>query len=471
MAFWLILGLLLAAVFLGAVFRGRILVATGLDVQGGAATISPTLFPLPTTPVPEPEEGLPGMALPVAGGITPDRKALEAKISALDTKLLVEAQDEDDKNKKPKKATRAYQVIDVASGKVVGASKSGALLIPASNTKTLTVVAAMNIFQGDETFATTVVQPEPGRIVLVGGGDAQLVSAKPKRGTYPRNASTQELAELTAAALTQAGIDKVTLGYDASLFEDSGWADTWPGNYRDQVTQLSALWVDEGRTNGGRSRTAALDAATIFAEQLGKEGITVSGKPTEEKGSGEELARVESTPVHVQVEQAMQRSNNSFTEVLGFQLALATGHPATFDGSVAAIEEQLTELGIWDDGAELHDASGLSRQNKVSAAMLTQAMAHIVQSPRLSVILEGLPVAGVTGTLATRFDDDTSRGARGVARAKTGTLSLVATLSGTTTTDDGAVLAYAFMVNGAPNGWAAKVWTDQAVGAITACGC
>ena len=57
------------------------------------------------------------------------------------------------------------------------------------------------------------------------------------------------------------------------------------------------------------------------------------------------------------------------------------------------------------------------------------------------------------------------------ARAKTGTLSLVATLSGTTTTDDGVVLAYAFMVNGAPNGWAAKVWTDQAVGAITACGC
>ena len=42
---------------------------------------------------------------------------------------------------------------------------------------------------------------------------------------------------------------------------------------------------------------------------------------------------------------------------LGFQLALATGHPSTFAGSVAAIEEQLTALGLWDDGAVLFDGT------------------------------------------------------------------------------------------------------------------
>lgn len=463
LAFWLILGVVLVLGVLGVSFRGPILVAAGLDVQGGSPTISPTLFAPPPAPTAEPEAGLPGAVQRVSDGFAPDRQALEARVAALDTSLLVGHEDGP--------VMLAYEVIDVSSGDVVGASNPDALLIPASNTKTLTAAAVMNVFDGDETFATTVVQPTPGQIVLVGGGDGQLVSVMPDPASYPCNASTQELARATAAALKEEGQTQVSLGYDASLFEDQGWAASWPPNYRDQVTQLSALWVDEGRIDGARSRTAALDTARVFAAQLAAEGITVTGEPLPAEGVGQEVARVESTPVHVQVEQAMQRSNNSFTEVLGFQLALATGHPATFEGSVAAIQEQLVSLGIWSDGAVLHDASGLSRQNLVTAEMLTQAMAHIVAEPRLSVVLDGLPVAGVTGTLATRFDDDISRPARGVARAKTGTLSFVSTLSGTTTTSDGAVLAYAFMVNGVPNGWAARVWTDQAVGAISACGC
>lgn len=462
-AFGLILGTLLVLGFLAVAFRGPLLVATGLDVQGGAPTISPTLFPPPSDPAAEEGAGLPLAAPSVSGGVAPNREALEQAIANLDVSKVVDPEG--------RFATRAFAVIDTGTGAVVGAGNAESVLIPASNTKTLTMVAVMNAFQGDETFATTVLQPAPGRIVLVGGGDAQLVSAEPAAGVYPRNASTQELAAATAAVLVAAGETRVALGYDASLFEDGGWAATWPSNYRDQVTQLSALWVDEGRTGGGRSRTPALDAAKIFASQLAAEGISVEGEPQPAEGAGTEIARVESTPVHVQVEQAMQRSNNSFTEALGFQLALATGHPSTFAGSVAAIEEQLTALGIWDDAAVLRDGSGLSRENRVTAAMLASAMNHIVQEPRLSVILDGLPVAGVTGTLADRFTDEVSRPARGVARAKTGTLSFVATLSGTTTTADGAVLAYAFMVNGAPDGWAAKVWTDQAVGAITACGC
>ncbi len=183
------------------------------------------------------------------------------------------------------------------------------------------------------------------------------------------------------------------------------------------------------------------------------------------------MARVESAPLHVLAEQMMLRSNNSFAEVLGLQLAAATGHPTTFAGSVAAIEEQLRGLQLWTDGAVLHDASGLSRSNLVSAAMLSLAVGRAVDDPALSVILDGLPVAGVTGTLADRFSDDISRAARGVAKAKTGTLTRVASLAGTTTTADGRSLAFAFLTNGSADGWAAKVWSDQGVGVVTACGC
>ncbi|MFD0867467.1 D-alanyl-D-alanine carboxypeptidase/D-alanyl-D-alanine-endopeptidase, partial [Tessaracoccus lubricantis] len=212
---------------------------------------------------------------------------------------------------------------------------------------------------------------------------------------------------------------------------------------------------------------------TTFATQLTARGITVTGAPVAAPGSGgaEEVARVESLPVHVLVEQFMQRSNNSFTEVMGFQLAARTGHPTTFAGSVAAIREQLTALGIWDEGTVLHDASGLSRSNRFTPNMLAAALAELASEPRLSVILDGLPTAGVTGTLADRFGDAIARPARGIARAKTGSLSLVATLGGTTLTADDRLLAFAFFVNGVPDGGAARVWVDQATGTVTACGC
>lgn len=467
----LLVGLLLASGFLLAVFHREALSAVGLTRDGAPTTVDPALFAPP--PEPEPEEapagtGLIGPAALPPQGPLPDRATLEANLSALDTSKLTPAED-------GPPVVIGYEVIDVLTGEVVAAAQEKTPLIPASNTKTLTALAVMNAFDGQERFATRVVQPEPGTIVLVGGGDPMLRSIPAEPGTYPQPASTDELAKLTVAQLQREGITEIILGYDDSLFTGPGWNETWPSNYRDQVTPISALWIDEGRgPNGGpRSAEPALAAATTFAAQLTALGMTVSPEPAQLLGAAdaEEIARVESLPVHVLAETFLQRSNNSFTEVMGFQLAAHTGHPTTFAGSVAAIEEQLTELGIWDEGTELHDASGLSRSNLFTPNMLAAAIATLASEPELAVLLDGLPTAGVTGTLAERFSDPISAPARGVARAKTGSLSLVATLGGTTLTADDRLLAFAFLINGAPDGWAARVWVDQATGTITSCGC
>ena len=412
---WLLLGGLLAAGFLAAVYQRNLLAAAGLTRDGAPSTIPASMFAPESTPTasstpPPAGTGLIGPAALPSEGPLPARQALEGRLNSLDRAKLLPAEG-------GTPVLIAYEVVDVDTGDVVAANAQDLPLIPASNTKTLTTVAVMNAFTGKETFATRVVQPAAGQIVLVGGGDPLLLSVPAKAGTDPQPPTTLDLATTTAEALKASGQTSVTLGYDASL-ADEGWNQTWPPNYRDQVTQLSALWVDEGRVAGVRSRTPALAAAEVFAAQLVAQGITVTGAPTAAAGTGTELARVESLPVHVLVEQAMNRSNNSFTEVLGFQLALKTGHPSTFAGSVAAIEEQLTALGLWTQGSVLHDASGLSRSNLVTAGMLTEAVRTLAVEPRLSVLLDGLPTAGVTGTLADRFTDATSRPARGVARAK-----------------------------------------------------
>lgn len=463
---WVAVGLALAIVFLMAVFHTTILAPLGLERVGAPATVPATLFDAPSPePSATPSSGSGPIVAAATGGegSLPDRAELEARLNSLDlTKLQAGVPDGGS-------LVTAYEVRDVLTGEVVASSQASQPLIPASNTKLLTVVALLSAFDGNETFTTRVVAPEPGRIVLVGGGDPLLTSVPD--ATYPGPASLQSLAEATAARLKEAGTTTVSLGYDATLFQES-WASTWPANYRDQVTPLSSLWVDEGRDAARvRSTQPAVDAAALFAAQLTAAGIVVDGAPVAETASGEEVASVSSPPVHAIAEVAMQSSNNSFTEVLGMHLALKSGQPATFAGSAAAIQAELTKLGLWADGAVLHDASGLTRDNMVPTSMLAGAVQRLMTEPGMSVILDGFPVAGVSGSLADRFTDELALPARGVAKGKTGTLSLVGTLAGTTVTVDGRELAFAFITNGSTDGWAARVWIDQAVGRITECGC
>ena len=90
---------------------------------------------------------------------------------------------------------------------------------------------------------------------------------------------------------------------------------------------------------------------------------------------------------------------------------------------------------------------------------------------QLRALLTGLPVAGVEGSLATKFGDDQSLAGRGVVRGKTGTLTKVHGLAGTITTRDGTVLTYAFLVNNPKNDYNATVWLQRVTAAISTCGC
>ena len=320
---WGLVGSLLVAAFTMAVIHGAASSAAGTAASVAVSSPAPSPQQKPAGPVSAAPEAAPGKL--------PDRAALEQRLKSLDVAALTKGVPEGSS------LSLAYQVLDVETGDVLAASNADRLLVPASNTKLLTVTALLSVFNGTETFDTTVVSPSPGQLVLVGGGDPLLASAASDGN--PKRASLEELAARTAEKLKSQGLSKVSLGYDASLFQES-WAATWPSSYRDQVTQISALWADEGRdAKQVRSTDPAGDAARIFATQLAAQGITVEGSPAETKGSGEEIAKVSSPGVHALAAAAMETSNNSYTEVLGMQLARKLGQPTTFAGTAAAVQQ------------------------------------------------------------------------------------------------------------------------------------
>ena len=373
----------------------------------------------------------------------------------------------------PGVGTTSGYVVDAATGQRLFSSRSATPLIPASTMKVLTTLALLDSVDPGTTFDTRVVQAATGQIILVGGGDPYL-TAKPDT-TYPRAHSATELASLTARALKASGTTTVTLGFDDTLFTGPDWHPGWPAGYHSNVTPIHALWFDEGRpaTGGAASRTPAVAAATTFASLLKARGITVKGTPTAKRApaSSIEVARVASMPVELLVAEALRHSDNSATEVLLRQVALANGQPGSFTGGTTALVARLQALGVEDPGARIVDGSGLSRSNLVPARMLASAIRVAATTPELSPLLEGLPVAGVSGTLAARFFDETALPGRGWVHAKTGTLTKVSTLAGYTTTKQGRVVVFAFMSNGATNEWGVRVWLDKVTGAISSCGC
>lgn len=363
-----------------------------------------------------------------------------------------------------------------------------ARVVPASTMKLVTAVAALESLGAERTFRTTVVStPGTRRVTLVGGGDPLLAPEQPdKEPPYPARADLATLAASTATALGTTGRARVRVDYDASLFTGERVNPSWPAGYvpGDVVAPISALWVDRGRVERGGDVAAdpPLDAARIFAAALEERGITVVGRPRERVAPDDaaELAAVESSPVDRLVERALEVSDNESAEVLAHHVALAEGEEATFEGAAVAVTGVLERLGVDTTGSAVLDASGLSREDRLTPVMLLGVLAAAVDEPALRPVLTGLPVAGATGSLTFRFDTGDPAGL-GVVRAKTGTLTGVHGLAGIATDAVGTPFAFVAIADrvrapggigaGGPEQAIARQRVDELAAALAGCVC
>ncbi|MEV6544310.1 D-alanyl-D-alanine carboxypeptidase/D-alanyl-D-alanine-endopeptidase [Streptomyces sp. NPDC051665] len=363
-------------------------------------------------------------------------------------------------------------VVDVSTGKRLYGVGADAALTPASTTKIATATAALSAMGADHRLTTrAALEPDTKELVLVGGGDPTLTAHKDAEGW----ASLRTLADKTAVALKKRGVSEVTLSYDKTLY--SG-AELHPIGVNENLAPVSALMADEGRTDDSSSgpvlrvKDPAADAAEKFAGFLKDHGITTTSPgPSKATGRAATLATVSSPPLSDIVERMLTNSDNDIAEALARQTAVATGKRADFHGGAAAIQAQLTKLQLPVKGAVFNDGSGLNRDDRLTADLLTALLvrAGSPAHPELRPVLTGLPIAAFTGTLTTRYTDAT--GAAGVVRAKTGTLTGVNTLAGTVVDKDGQLLAFAFMASDTTNTLEAQAALDHTATALAACGC
>jgi D-alanyl-D-alanine carboxypeptidase/D-alanyl-D-alanine-endopeptidase (penicillin-binding protein 4) len=226
-----------------------------------------------------------------------------------------------------------------------------------------------------------------------------------------------------------------------------------------------------------RTLTPDLDAGTAFAAALGLPSGAVA--PGTAPAGAAQLGAVESLPVERLVELMLVESDNVIAECLARQVALARNQPGTFAGGAAAMRTVLGELGLPVDRLVLSDGSGLSRDNRVTPALLTDLLLLAVKpgQPELRALFPGLPVGGYSGTLRDRYRQaDDGAPAAGQVRAKTGSLSGLSAIAGTVVTTDGRVLVFAVVadaapVEGGPPPTPSQEALDRVAAALATCGC
>ena len=123
-------------------------------------------------------------------------------------------------------------------------------------------------------------------------------------------------------------------------------------------------------------------------------------------------------------------------------------------------------------GAALVDSSGLSVDDRLTAKTLNGAAQAAAgpDQPAMRPLLDLLPIAGGSGTLADRFLDTASnQGPAGWLRAKTGSLTAINALAGVVTDSSGRVLTFAFISNAA--GINGRNALDALATRLWTCGC
>ena len=343
-------------------------------------------------------------------------------------------------------------VTDVLTGQVLADVGGGQPQEPASTTKILTAAAAIAVLGTEATLTTSVVQASPDTVVLVGGGDMMLAAGAGDPTAISGRAGLADLAAQAAQALTAAGVTQVTLGLDDTLFTGPSWNPAWEPGHNRYVAPIMSLAVDVGHTSDHpysvRQPDPALEAARQLARLLGERGVTVVGDPvrmTAPDGASR-IAAVESAPMREIVRLTVQESDNTVADVLGRLVAIASGEAASFEGATRAVVEAVGALGLDTSGTVLADCSGLAAGSRIPADLLVDllVLAGSPDHPELVPLVDDLAVGGWSGTLFDRFVEGP---ARGLVRAKTGSLPGVTSLAGTVLTQGGRLLAFAVMAD------------------------
>ena len=362
-------------------------------------------------------------------------------------------------------------------GQRITSVKPNLPVIPASNMKLLTAVAALEVLGPDFVYTTKVVGlSEANQIIgdlwLVGGGDPLLSTiGYPLTENYPTLHPTN--IGLLIDALVAEGITEITgnIVGDESRYDTERFTPSLGLGVRTtEVGPLGALMLNDGVVLASpiKPDQPALSASQEFLRLLNERGINVRGIAKVGTASIDlpVVASIDSAPLRDVVTEMLTNSDNNTAELLLKEIGLARLSAGTRIAGTQVVQSVLQEFGLPVDGLVIVDGSGLDRGNRATCSLFTSILE---KDGGFGLLGNGLAVAGQTGTLRDLLGE-TAASER--LHAKTGTLTGAKALSGYVTYAPEKAATFSLILNGSGvsnQGEYRPIWNGlaNALGALT----
>jgi D-alanyl-D-alanine carboxypeptidase/D-alanyl-D-alanine-endopeptidase (penicillin-binding protein 4) len=224
---------------------------------------------------------------------------------------------------------------------------------------------------------------------------------------------------------------------------------------------------DKGYTGGIGISKPALLFAYLLRSSLSERGVTISGRTrttgpivsangkATDVSALTEIANAQSPPFSVIAAQTLKPSQNLYTELIlrtlgkvaPLPLTAANANRTSEEAGLEVVKAFLKEAGVMPVSLVLSDGSGLSRNDMITAEATLQLLTYMHSHRYAAQFRDALPIAGVDGTLRNRLKGTP---AENNLRAKTGSLSSAASLSGYVKDAAGEDLVFSIMFNNYP---------------------
>lgn len=296
----------------------------------------------------------------------------------------------------PSLAGPSMILIDRSTGEIVFETDATSLRKPASVLKLLSTSAALEFLDPNYQYVTRVSRgPSPRTLVISGNLDPWMTDSYFEATKYHR----AWLSYLVNRSITDLKAEEKTPLRNVSI-------------------EYSGLY----------SKDVALLKHEYSAKAITAKFHEVSANHVESI-AGSEIAKVTSPTISSMVKFALTWSDNLLAERLARAASHAVGYPMNDAGVALTIKKMLTELQVNQSGLFIHDGSGLSHADRVTAKLIADLLLKIRGNEKFAAVYEGLPVSGISGTLESRFIN-TAPQAVGLVHAKTGTLDGTVSLAG-----------------------------------------
>jgi D-alanyl-D-alanine carboxypeptidase len=327
------------------------------------------------------------LSLSIALSLAPAQAALSAgSIPAVFDELL----------KSAVLSNPAMVLIDGTTGQIVYEKNSFSQRKPASVMKIFAGVATLKYLDPQSSFVTNISLGVEDRTLVISGSYDPWISLDHRVARKMKRTSLPYLAFNSLSAVKKANngsLKKITVLYS--------------GLYSQDISNLKKFWAKRGF----KPMMRAITADEVL---LNSAALVVSD-------TSPQISQI--------LDYMMKWSENNLAERLARLSSRASGSAFNSQGVSDTFIKILTDLKIDASKLTVIDGSGLSKENRITAAMMGELLYKLRKDEKYKLLYESMPVSGVSGTLRSRFLT-TAPQAIGLVRAKTGTLNGTVTLAG-----------------------------------------